>query len=75
MTAAERAALLRHGVRYETIQHLEAASYDTLERIAKTTEQQLAALPGIGTLGAQQVRRGLGKLMDIELAYARSPQG
>ncbi|MFL6113243.1 MAG: hypothetical protein ACJ786_18070 [Catenulispora sp.] len=75
MSPAERAALLRHGVRYGTIQHLEAAGYDTLATIAKATEQTLAALPGIGTLGAQQVLCGLGSLMDAELARTRSAQG
>lgn len=75
MSPAERAALLRHGVRYEVIQHLEAAGYDTLEKISKATEQTLAALPGIGTLGAQQVQAGLASLREHELSRTRSAQG
>jgi DNA repair protein RadC len=72
MSPAERAGLLRHGVVYTVIQHLESAGYD-LERLSKATVQQLAAVPGVGTLGAYQVQRGLTGYAE-EMERARSAQ-
>jgi hypothetical protein len=69
MSPAERATLLRCGVTYGIIQRLEAAGYSGLKQLAKATHQQLAATPGVGTLGAYQVQRAIGQIAD----RARSP--
>jgi len=62
----ERADLLRHGVVLDTITKLELAGYSTLAQLAQLDRQQLKAISG--ERGAVDVRRALGRLMDIAAA-------